>query len=231
MSADEKLPILQDIGAYGVGLAVTVISAVLTGPIIPIPFNLLISLGLGGTAWYGSHKLLHPWTPAEREERDAARRYKGMLHDIAAIGARTADSGLLRCIDSDISRHIISIARKIDMVERRYRKGARDFAGASKTLLVLQKFDEILTHYVKLKCGELFLDKGQADRDIADIEGRILPLIEDALEELGRKIDAGESVAMEIHKGTLEDMLRSLDLIKSQQPNLKPPAKEGSDDT
>ncbi len=220
----------QDLGAYGVGLAVTVVTAFLTAPIIPIPFNLLISLGLGGTAWYGAQKVLSPFTVAEQEEKVTSREYKAMLDEMAQIATRTAAMGRRGRIGTDVSKRLASIARMIEMIVERYQT-RQEFAGASKSLMLLQKFDEITAHYSQVKSGELFIDKSRAEAEIAETEGRVFPMVEQALDELGRKIDRGTSMETDIHKGTLEDMLRSLDLVRSlRHEKALPAGKEASHD-
>ncbi len=210
----------QELGALGIGLAVTAASAVLTSP-IPLPFNFLISFGLGGTAFYGALKVLDPRTRSDVEEQHAEREFRAAIHEIEAIARRTASAGHKPCSANETSWRLHAISKKIEMITQRYRERPRDFTGAASTLLVLEKFDEILAHYLKVKCGELFLDKSQADKVIADAERHIIPMVEQALENLGRKMDSGEASDKEIRGGTLEDMLGGLDLIRtggSDQP-------------
>jgi membrane protein implicated in regulation of membrane protease activity len=220
----------QDLGAYGMGLAVTVVSALLTAPVLPIPIDLLISLGLGGTAWYAAHKLLDPWTDSEREEQLTLRGYKVTLAEIAEVAGRIKEAGSKWRVGANVARRLGSIVSMIEMILDRYRN-RRDFAGAAQTLVVLNKFDELLAHYVKVRCNELFIDKDQAKKEIAETEGQVIPMVERALEELGRKIDLGESTEIDIHKGTLEDMLSSLDLVRSLREQMDPQrTKEDSND-
>ena len=220
----------RDLSAYGVGLTVTVVSALLSTPLIPMLPNFLISLGLGGTAWYGAHKLLDPWTDAEREEQLTLRDYKVTLAEIAEVAGRIKEAGSRWRVGAIVSRQLEAIAAMIEMILDRYRQ-RRDFAGAATTLVVLKKFDELLAHYVKVRCNELFIDKNQARKEIAETEGQVIPLVKRALEELGRKIDLGESTEIDIRKGTLEDMLRSLDLVRSLPDQMDPQrTKEDTND-
>ena len=101
------------------------------------------------------------------------------------------------------------------MIFNRYKERPRDFAGVSSTLLILQKFAGILAHYLKVKRGELFLDEDQKEKEIVETETHVIPGFEMALDRLGKKLDAGEVLDKGVSKGTLESMLRSLDLIES----------------
>ncbi len=57
-------------------------------------------------------------------------------------------------------------------------------------------------------------------------------MVEQALDALGRKIDAGESLETDIHQGALDDMLRSLGLIQSLSGRRNLPAgKENANET
>ncbi len=231
MSGADKRFTPQELGAYGVGLVVTVISAVVTGPVIPIPFNFLISFGLGGTAMYGARKLLDPRTPDDIEREHIQRDYRGMLNEMDEIGKRVAQASQRWCVRGDVSARLAYIVNAIEKILQRYRQH-HDFAGVSSTLIVLKKFDQILSHYVKVKCDELFLDRAEARRVIAEFEERILPMIEQALESLGRKMDSGESLGRDIDKGTLEDMLNSLGLIQAMKDRTgDSPTREATDDT
>lgn len=220
----------QELGALGIGLAVTIASALLTSA-IPFPFNFLISFGLGGMAFYGALKILDPRTRPEVEEQLAELEFRATLHEVEAIARKTADAARKTCDTRETSQHLDAIARKIEMIIQRYRERPRDFTGAASILLVLEKFDEILAHYLKVKCGALFLDKRRANKVIEDTEGHVIPMVEQALENLGRKMDFGEASDKEIHGGTLEDMLGGLDLIRFQRSDLLFAAtKEAPDD-
>jgi hypothetical protein len=224
----------QDFGAFGVGIAVTIASSLLTSLVspVPFPFNLLISFALGGTALIGTHKILDPRTTNEVVEAQTNREFRTMLGEIEEIAKRTAEASKSPNVGAKMSQRLGNIARMIEMILERYQKRRRDFAGASSTLLLLQKVDGVLTHYLKVKCGDLFLDERQKQKEVTETETRVLPMVEQALENLGRKLDTGESIGTDISKGTLESMLRSLDLIESLKDQLDemPPAKEAPDD-
>ncbi len=230
MSVEEKDLLLRNRAAYGVGVVVAGVAAAVTGPVIPTALSLPASVALGAVAWYAARKLLNPWSDAEREEQRTTREYRTMLDRIAVVARRVMEAGSQPCVGGEVSRHLASIARMVEMILERYRR-RRDLAGASTALVVLQKFDEVLAHYIKVKCNELFIDRSQAEEEVAQVEGHVLPTVEQALEELGRKIDAGESMATEIRRGTLDDMLRSLELIKALRDQKDLPAlKEESND-
>jgi hypothetical protein len=234
MRSENKRFTPQELGAFGVGLSVTIASSLLTSLVIPIsfPFNLLISFALGGTALYGTHKILDPRTMTEVINQETEREFCAMLGEIADIAKRTAEASQSRYVGTKMSQRLGNIARMIEMILKRYQERRRDFAGTSSTLLLLQKVDEILAHYLKVKCGDLFLDEAQIQKEITETETRVIPMIEQALENLGRKLDSGETLGRDISKGTLESMLRSLDLIESLKDQLDDlsPAKETPDD-
>ena len=213
----EKRVTPQDIGAFAVGLAVTVGSSLLTSVVspIPFPFNVLISFGLGGTALYGTRKILDPRTASEITEQQTDAEFHAMLREVSEIASRTMAAGKSKHVDKELSGRLVAMAEMIRMIHERYQERKRDFAGVSSTLLVLQQVDGILAHYVKVKNGELFLDQGQRETVIFETEEHVIPMVEEALQNLGRKLDAGEGVATGISRATLESLLRLAGLIES----------------
>jgi hypothetical protein len=227
MHGKEKRVTPQELIALGVGLTVTIASAVLTSP-IAFPFNFLISLGLGGTAGYGTLKVLDPRTLQDLLDLQTSTEYRQLLHKIEGIAGRTDEaSQSLGPISPEVSGRVGNIARMTRMILERYKVRRRDFAGASATLLILQKFDGILAHYLKVKRGELFLDKEQREVEIAQAETHDIPMTEIALENLGKKLDAGEVLDKGLSSGTLESMLRSLNLIEDLRDEIGSSSKEG----
>ncbi len=222
MSDKEERVTPQELGAFGIGLAVTIGSALLTSvstPILP-PFNFLLSFGLGAAAFYGARSVLDPKTSADRNELRAEREYRAMLSEIAGIGERTAEASRNPHVDSGTGEQLGAIARIIQMILERYRTRKRDFAGAAKTLMLLQKFDDIRAHYIKLKRNELFLDPAQAEQVITETEAKAIPMVQNALRGLGNQLDSGEAIEAQITKDTLESMVRSLDFIKSLEDQI-----------
>jgi hypothetical protein len=218
MDDEDKRVTPQQIGALGVGLVVTITSALLTGLVIPIPFpfNFLVSLGLGATAVFGALKILDPRTRQDLLEAHTGAEYRQMLSEIAKITAQMESaSQSLTPPSPRVSERLDNIARMTRMILQRYKERRRDFAGVSATLLILQKFEEILAHYLKVKRGELFLNQEQREKEIAATETYVIPGFEIALENLGKKLDSAEPLDKSVSKGTLESMLRSLDLIES----------------
>jgi hypothetical protein len=227
MHGKEKRVTPQELIALGVGLTVTIASAVLTSP-IAFPFNILISLGLGGTAGYGALKVLDPRTLQDLLDLQTSTEYRQMLQKIEGIAVRTDEaSQSLRVIDAETSRRLGSIGRMIEMILDRIRERRRDFAEASATLLILQKFEGVLAHYLKVKRGELFMDVGHRKKVISEVETQVIPMFEMALENLGKKLDAGETLDKDISRGTLESMLRSLHLIESLNDQIGSSSKTG----
>jgi hypothetical protein len=85
----------------------------------------------------------------------------------------------------------------------------------------------VLAHYLRIKAGEQFLDQDMKRTEIAQTETRIIPMVEAALENLGKQLDSGEVLDKKISEGTLESMLRSLNLIESLKVHLgQPPQTE-----
>ena len=233
MEDKDKRVTPAQLGAFGVGLSVTIASSLLTSLVSPItfPFNFLISLALGGTAGYGALKVLDPRTRQDLFEAQTNAEFRLMLQEIADIAVRTGDaSHSLSLISPEVSGHLGGIARMTEMILARYQERRRDFAGASATLLILQKFEEVLAHYLKVKRGELFLDEGQIEKEIAETETTVIPMFEMALERLGKKLDAGEDLDKGISKGTLESILRSLNLIESLSEQIVSSETGDSDD-
>jgi hypothetical protein len=230
MAGNEKRVSPQELIAFGVGLTVTIVSVVITSP-IAFPFNFLISLGLGGAAGYGALKVLDPRTAQDLLEAQTNAQYRRMLQEIANIATRTSKaSKSLRLGSTEVSGRLANIARMTEMIHDRYQVGGRDFSGASATLLILQKFDGILAHYLKVKRGELFLDAEQKKNEIVEAETHDIPMAEIALENLGKKLDAGEVLDKGISKGTLESMLRSLDLIDDSRDQIGSSSETGDSD-
>ena len=231
MLGDGKGVTRQEVGAFGVGLGVTIASALITSLVnpIPFPFNFLISFALGGTAAFGTLKVLDPRTWQDVIEEKTNVEYQLKLQEIKQIAMRTNAASHNSCLGTESSERLWGIARMVDMILERYQDRRRDFVGASSTLLILQKFDEVLAHYLKVKCGELFLDEGRIENEIAESETRIIPMFEMALESLGKKLDAGEILDKGISKGTLESMLRSLNLIESLSDQIDSSSPEKGD--
>lgn len=230
MDDEDKQVTPQQIGALGVGLVVTIASALLTTLVMPItfPFNFLISLGLGATAGYGTLKVLDPRTRQDLLEAQTSAEYQRMMKEIASIEARTDNaSRSLRLLSPEVSGRLEHIARMIEMIYYRYNTRRRDFAGVSATLLILQKFEGILAHYLKVKRRELFLDEEQREKEIAVTEMHDIPMFEIALRNLGKKLDAGEGLDKRISKGTLESMIRSLDLLNDLSDEIGSPSEKG----
>ena len=113
------------------------------------------------------------------------------------------------------------------MILDRYQERPRDYAGVSAMLLILQRFEEILSHYRKVKRGELFLDEDRAEKVITETETQVIPMFEAALESLGKKLDSGKTLDTGISKGTLESMLQSLNLIESLSDQMASSSKQG----
>jgi hypothetical protein len=227
MHGKEKRVTPQELIALGVGLTVTIASAVLTSP-IAFPFNILISLGLGGTAGYGALKVLDPRTRQDIFDAQTDSQYRQMLREIEGIAVRTDEaSQSLGQISPEVSGRVGNIARMTRMILERYKVRRRDFAGVSATLLILQKFEGILAHYLKVKRGELFMDVGHRKKLISEVETQVIPMFEMALENLGKKLDAGETLDKDISQGTLESMLRSLHLIESLNDQIDSSSKTG----
>ncbi len=226
MSSEDKNLLVRNGLAYAVGVAAAIVGAAVFSPGMPAAISFSASVGLGAVAWFAARRLFNPWTDVEREEQRTARGYKSMLNEIVAVARRTAQAGTRWCIGRATAERLASIARLTETILERFRV-RRDFAGASKALIVLQTFDATLSHYVKLKCNEIFIEASQAEQQIAQIEGRALPMVEQALEELGRKADVGASTDTEIHRAALEDILHSLDLMRhSVNPPDSPRSKE-----
>lgn len=233
MEDKDKRVTPAQLAAFGVGLSVTIASSLLTSLVSPItfPFNFLISLALGGTAGYGTLKVLDPRTRQDLFEAQTDAEFRLMLQEIADIAVRTGDaSQSLHHISPEVSGRLGGIAKMTEMILARYQMRNRDFAGVSATLLILQKFEEVLAHYLKVKRGELFLDEGQIEKEIAETETTVIPMFEIALERLGKKLDAGEDLDKGISKGTLESMLRSLNLIESLSEQIVSSETGDSDD-
>ena len=230
MAGNEKRVSPQELIAFGVGLTVTIVTVVITSP-IAFPFNFLISLGLGGAAGYGALKVLDPRSMQDLLEAETRAEYRRMLQEIRDITTRTSKaSKSLRLGSPEVSGRLANIVRMSEMIHDRYQVGGRDFSGASATLLILQKFDGILAHYLKVKRGELFLDEDQREKEIAQSETHDIPITEIALENLGKKLDAGEVLDKNISKGTLDSMLRSLNLIESLSDQVNSSYKTGDSD-
>jgi hypothetical protein len=230
MDDEDKRVTPQQIGALGVGLVVTISSALLTGLVIPIPFpfNFLVSLGLGATAGFGALKILDPRTGQDLLEARTSAEYRQKLQEIARIAAQIDKaSQSLNKSSREVSGRLDNIARMTGLILDRYTEQRRDFAGVSATLLILQKFAGILEHYIKVKRGELFLDDEQRQKEVAATEKRVIPGFEIALTNLGKKLDAGEALDKSISKGTLESMLRSLDLIESLSDQVSSSSDKG----
>ncbi len=154
MDDEDKRVTPQQIGALGVGLVVTITSALLTTLVMPItfPFNFLISLGLGATAGFGALKMLDPRTRQELLETRNSAEYRQKLQEIARIAAQMDKaSQSLNKSSPEVSGRLDNIARMTGMCLDRYSEQRRDFAGVSATLLILQKFEGILAHYLKVK--------------------------------------------------------------------------------
>lgn len=229
MLGDGKGVSPKEWGALGVGLSVTIASALITSLVnpIPFPFNFLISFALGGTAGFGALKVLDPDTDHDRLEKQTNAEYQHILQQILDITRHLADCSASPCISPEISERLGNIARMAGMILTRFQDRPREFAWASSTNLLLRRMDEILVGYLKVKCGERFLDETDKEEEIVENENHVIPMIEMALRNLGKKLDAGEARSRGVAEGTLESMLRSLNLIESltDQLDSSPPTK------
>jgi hypothetical protein len=140
---------------------VTIGSALLASLVspIPFPFNILISFGLGGTALYGARKILDPRTISEVTEQQTDNDFHSMLSEMSEIASRTMAAGKSKHVGKEEGGRLVAMAGMIYMILKRYQERKRDFAGVSSTLLVLQQVDGILAYYLKVRQGELFLDR------------------------------------------------------------------------
>jgi hypothetical protein len=226
MEDEDKRVTPAQLGAFGVGLFVTIVSTLLTTPIAP--FNILISLALGSAAGYGTLKVLDPRSRQDVFEAQTNAEYQQMLQDIAKIAVRTGDaSQSLLPISPEMSERLGNIAKMIEMILDRYRERPRDYTGVSAALIINQKFDEVLAHYLRVKQGKLFMDEEMREKVVAESETHGIPMFETALENFGKKLDAGETLDKGISKGTLESMLRSLNLIESLSDQMAYTSKKG----
>jgi len=207
----------KELVALVIGIVVVIIVALITTRArpLPIPVSFLVSLTLGVMAAYGALKILDPRTPTDLVEHEMNAQFRSMLEQLLEIGSRTVQAGHNGHLSTETSSRLAGIASLMGMITRRYQERSRDFAGASSALLVFKEFDRVLAHYLRIKSGEQFLDQDMKRKEIAQTETRILPMVEVALENLGKQLDSGEVVDKKISEGTLESMLRSLNLIES----------------
>lgn len=230
MLGDGKHVSPQEVVAFGVGLGVTVASAVITSVVhlVPFPFNFLISFALGGTAFIGA-KLVAEDTPGGLLDKQTRAEYRLKLQEIAAIAARVEQASRSTCLDAAINEQLGGIARLIGKILKRYQERRMDFAGASKLLEALRRFDEIQGFYLNVKCGDLFLDNAMRETLVTEIERRTIPTFAEALRNVGKQLDSGEALDREISMRTLDSILRSLNLIESlgEQLDSTPQDDEG----
>ena len=230
MDDKDKRVTPQELRALGVGLLVTIASALLTTLFVPVafPFNFLVSLALGGAAGYGALKVLDPRTMEDLLEAQTETRVRQMLSQIAAIAARTGEAGRsLSQTSPEVSGRLGAIASMTERIRDRYTERPRDYSGIAATLLILQRFDEILAHYLRVKRGDLFLDDDERGKEIVETETEVIPMFEMALDNLGKKLDAGEVIHKGVSKGTLESMLQSLNLINDLSDQIGASSEKG----
>ena len=208
--------------ALGIGIVVVISVALITTRARPLlfPFSFLVSLTLGVMAAYGALKILDPRTPTDLVEHEMNAQFRLMLEQLQEIASRTEQSSRDGHLSAETSSRLAGIASFMAMIARRYQERSRDFSGASSALLIFKEFDRVLAHYLRIKSGEQFLDQDMKRKEIAQTETRILPMVEVALENLGKQLDSGEVVDKKISEGTLESMLRSLNLIESLKDHL-----------
>jgi len=208
--------------ALGIDIVVVIIVALITTRTRPLlfPVSFLLSLTLGAMAAYGALKLLDPRTPTDLLEHEMSAKFRLMLEQLQEIASRTEQASRNGRLNAETSGRLAGIASCMGMIARRYQERSRDFAGASSALLIFQEFDRVLAHYLRIKSGEQFLDQDTKRTEIAQTETRILPIVETALETLGRQLDSGQVVDKKISEGTLESMLQSLNLIESLKDHI-----------
>jgi hypothetical protein len=202
--------------ALGAGILALVATALLTSLPRPMlfPFNFLISLALGAAMQFGTLNLLDPGTPAELSEAQTLAEYRALLGEMKELAAGTAAASRCACVPNATAGQLTEIASIVGCLASRYEERSPNLAGASATLTILQQFDKVLACYLKMKSGEQFVDEDAKGREIAETEGRTIPMVNGALANLGRQLDAGEVLDKTITEGALESMLRSLNLIK-----------------
>jgi len=219
--------------AFAVGILVVVVVSLITTRIrpIPFPFNFVISLVLGTIAAFGSLKIIDPWTEEDRVQQAANTEFSQKLVEIKAITERIWEISQSPHVDSETSHLLSRIASMVGLLTTRYRERSRDLAATSNLLTVLQVFEPSLTTYFKIKSGEQFLEQSKREAELDRTQRDILPMLERALETWGERLDSGEVVSKRVSEGTLESMLRSLDLIKALNNQLDHPSlREGAVD-
>jgi hypothetical protein len=213
----------KELAALGIGIVVVIIVALITTRARPLllPVSFLVSLTLGALAAYGALKILDPRTPTDLVEHEMNAQFRLMLEQLQEIASKTEQASRDSHLSTETSSRLAGIASFMGLIARRYQQRSRDFSGASSALLVFKEFDSVLAHYLRIKSGEQFLNEERKRTEIAQTETRILPMVETALENLGRQLDSGEVVDKKISEGTLESMLRSLSLIESLRDQLE----------
>jgi hypothetical protein len=184
---------------------------------IPFPVNFLLSLGLGGAMQFGLLNMLATDPQPDLLDDQPTAEYQALLAAIQAVAARLAAAGRQPGLPQTTLRQLQEISSVVGLIGSRYQQRPADFVGASSTLTILQQFDKILAYYLKIKSGEQFVAPEAKRREIAETEGRTIPMLHSALARLGKQLDAGEVLDKHIAEDALESMLQSLNLLDDLQ--------------
>ena len=205
----------REAAGVGAGTLAVVAAALITTFLqpLPFPFNFLISLGLGAAMQYGALNLIEPGPAADLLEGQMGAEYRALLAAMREVGAQTAAASQQRGLPQATSDQLRETAQVIEAIAGRYQTRAADFAGASTTVTLLQQFQKILAYYLKIKSGQQFLDTFAKGREVAETEGRTIPMFHAALLNLGKQLDAGEVLDKGAAEDALKSMLESLNLI------------------
>jgi hypothetical protein len=215
-------------GREAVGLAVGAVAVAATALIttfwrpLPFPVNFLVSLGLGGAMQFGALNMLGPGTAHDLVDGASRAEYTALVGAMEEIAARLTATSRQADLPKATLRQLAEIASAVGLIASRHQQRQADFAGAATTLTILQQFDKILAHYLRIKSGQQFLDADTKRQEIAETEGRTIPMIQSALVTLGQQLDAGEVLDKKVAEDALESMLQSLNLIRDLKDHARP---------
>jgi hypothetical protein len=216
----------REAAGVGAGALAVVAATLITNFLQPLPFpvNFLVSLGLGAAMQFGTLNLIEPDPTTDLLEGQMTAEYGGLLTAMREVAAQTAAASQQRGLPPATSDRLRETAQVIEAIASRYQVRAVDFAGASTTVTLLQQFHKILAYYLKIKSGQQFLDTFARGREVAETEGRTIPMFHGALLNLGKQLDAGEVLDKGAAEDALKSMLEALNLITDLTNNQGPGA-------
>ncbi len=166
-------------------------------------------------------KALSPETAAELMSANDKLEYDRILQEVLKIADYISSVAGTVNVPSEVSLKLRSIGRKFGQIVKRYKGNKLRFADATALQLMAEQFKTGLETYIGIRNETLFVSAQKREEEIRDTEEVQIPIMIEALTNLGARIDQGKVTSKDVSEGTLEDLAKSLGLIEDLKRNLK----------